>query len=422
MADFEFPSNITIFDYKGAFPYIADIGGIGGIAHQPAKFAAMPSGFVECDGFRSRTTPQGGKETERQFVGPWSQWKAFQAWAMGYAYRSTSTLTPYPAGTVRRSIPAQDPEFPDLWCESCEVMRGEGAWVLDPNNGALFANGQVGVDAKGNLTNPLPCTAFVDNAYGGSIGFITEPPAGAPPGTLPTVTNPTGKYGDGKVRMRLTYRSRLYEVRPDSDVDAIPAAYIATFSAAALASLTPPGEFSRFVERVYGPSIEALPLSRIAAGATQQLQFTSGTFAGKVIPEAGVVMLKSMQVEWRIYSMPDPPIGGLVAMMGCINKFGFDGFYDNLPGYCGFDAGTLLFQQPTWRRRPREVTGNVTYDLSVRALFRGQGWNNALAQDGNWYPFAWVDSSSGKNLGNLYPSIDAKATIFAATPAVQWQS
>lgn len=419
-----FPTVPKIAGYDGAFPYIATIGGLGGIAHNLAKFAQKPADFFEADGYEERDGEQ-GEEVIRTFVGPWSQRLAFKAWALGYSYRQIKN-TGLAQAIIRRVIPAQDPQRPHLFACAAQILtQSSGAWVIDPNNQPLAANGTP-------VAGQIDCTAFIDNVEQGSIGSVTVPPADAPPGFAPVITNPSGKFSDGSCRIRVTYRPRADDILDDTTVDTIP--YVNGTSTIG-GPVTGPGEMARYVERRYLPSIEALPLSRV--NSTNGLQFIPGPgvaggptyapapYAGNAIFEAGVIQIMSLQVEWRIRDMPDAPLQRLMSMMGKVNRYGFDGPYYNLPGYIGFDPGILLFQQPSWTGKYRSRTGNVVWrEVVVRGVARAVngGWNAGPASDGNFYPIGWaVPLGGGSTAYNpVYQSVDAWPAIWAPSPIIQW--
>ncbi len=359
------------------------------IAHNTGKFALFPTNWEEIVGYREREDPQLGFETTRMYVGPWSERLIFRQWVMGVSYR-TNDGTSVPQG-ISRTLPAQDPTYPQLYAVSCELIEASGAVVQDPNNFAINSSNSALDPAQ-----VLPCAAFVDNRYAG--GCVASNVS----------DDQQVKFGDGKALMRVTYRSVPFEVRSNIEI-----------------SFLAGGELGRFVERVYSPTVEALPLARLASTTldpSKALQFITADpvpaiYQGKIVPEPGVIMLPSAQITWIWHAVPSPPFAAMFGLLGKINSVGFDGSYAGLTGYRACDPETLLFQQPSWRRRGRDSGGDVLYDLQIRCLHRPQGWNQLPAPDGNVYPVTWGGDPDGES---IYSTTDFNA-IFEPQVPIRWQ-
>jgi hypothetical protein len=370
-----------------------------GIIHNRSKFAQMPPNWEECEGTVEEDTADGGLVITRHFIGPWSSREAFRLWARGYTMRGNGLGSIFEGGVatvLSRIPPCQDPVVPHLYCTSCRMVETMGAVVMDPSNFPVLGFGVVP-----DPLVPLPTVAYVNNSEGGS--FVL----GGDEDDLANPNVPTGNFLDGRCKFRCEFRSFPFEIRSDAEVAALPVP-----------------EMGRWLERQYLPSIEALPMNKLnAAGGPLALQFNdpdAGDLNDKEIPEAGTLLLPTMQVSLIWYSVPDPPFQVMMNLMGKVNLSVFDGPAGaGVAGYIQFDPETLLFMQPKWRRKPRDSKGSVLFDIALNFLARPKtGWNKFPSPKGNEFYTATFGGSKGAG-EKLYKAGNFN-DVFAPTPVVRW--
>jgi hypothetical protein len=402
-----FPVPINVVN--GAYAPLLPGTNVSHIEHDVKKLNSRPPGWGECDGSgKEQEDDQNGLSVTRLYIGPWSQRVIFRAWLKGTNFRNAATQQ------INRTIPAQDPQYPFLYCTSAEIVAGYGAVGEDPNIQALTAFGSPVANP------PLKAVMYFDNCLDGMTAYDADEEDDEA-----NLVGPTGNAMDGKCTIRAVYRTLPYEVRTDDQVYRV--------------GIGQPGyeELTRFVERSYNPAVEALPLAKIAAGGVRtgdasgllnQLIFVTGPWGfspnpapfgtiGSRVFEPGILLLKTMQISWIWRKVPDPPFLAMLALMGSVNQDGFDGAAASLPGYPLLGSQTLLMGQPTWKRIGRDATGAILYDVTVRATWRGPGWNTFPAPDGNFY---FATFGGGANGPTVYPVMDW-GTIFTTSPAITWQ-
>lgn len=311
------------------------------------KWASMPTGLEEIEGYQARLDGNGDEEV-RYWQCPWSQVAAAKQWFYGYSYIQTDSVlntggNAQPTYHIRRVIPAQDPYRPWLYCETCEVVQGKGAWVIDPENYIRDIGGNY-LDQDGNILGQLqpdPDAAFHNvimpaKVYVDQVG--------------------QENFEDGWAVLRVRYRPRPYPVRNDTQAEAHP--------------LT---ERSRFVSVRREYAIQSLPLYRItvAGGAAQKLLFTAGDFVGKQVPEPGVLLMPTQRLIVTLHDWPLDPDPAIQAAMGKLNI----GDFQPAPGWPVYPSGTLLLSAPTARIVGRNGCGAVSYTIELPMDFRQQGWN-----------------------------------------------
>jgi hypothetical protein len=413
MADFQFPVPPII-----SSTYAPIAGFAGGPSYyvptDQVKLAARPPGWQEIPEGYGEGSDERGSWTTRTYIGPWSQRKLFRLWLRGTAWRDAG-------GNIKRIVPAQDPCDPWQYCQEERIIGGKGAWVNDPNVFPIVNNsgasglyslstgggGGASLSTGGGLLSvgSIPqVMAFVNNDQSGNTAFLDS---------LGNVQLPTGLFDDGMAVIRATFRSVDYQVLNDRD--------------AANSGYTPV-ELCRFVRRHWKPSVEAIPLANIASAGglifvgTPEARPPMGII-GQRIFEAGVRMLPVAQVEWAWLDVPDPPLTMIDALIGKINSVQFDAVGSDL-GYGSYQPYTLLFGQPDYHEKPRDVCGQKLWDIKCRAMYRPQGWNSFLASDGNFYlcrfSKAPSPSVSGEPDSNLVYKFGDFNSIFGASPAIPW--
>lgn len=327
------------------------------IGHDLPKLQDEPQGWRELDGYRERWREDDMVAT-RVFNGPWGQRKTFVDWLLGYSTTIVDPVSPNTAHLLSRVIPAQHPEYPWIYATEVEELTGVGAWTHSNQVFLQAADGNPVLQpfpGAGVLPVPLPMIHYYDSSTHDDSHSCT---------------------------MRVTYRHRDYEVRADADAWA-----------------QPTKELSRYVSRFFQPAIQSLPLSRLSA----QLFFKEGPVAGTNIPEGGVRLLPTMQLQMVWHQVPDIPWDAFAACTGKINSKAFDG----APGYRSYPAGTLLCQAPQVKRM-RSVVGRVIWEITYRFDYRGSitaavgggpaTWNHFPNEEGKFYLAGHYPGSYGANV------------------------
>ncbi len=388
--------------------------------HDLAKLARRPAGVDECDPYREHFGQADGY-TERTYLIPWSTYRVARDWFLGYtttelspgldpavlaAARAfwggipadASLLPPQNVATLKREIPAQDPTHPWLFAADWQVLEGHGVVVEDSVNLALDADGGAILDDDGDPM-VVPTIAYADNSLAGNV-MLGGTPDNLPQRMLDTDLGGdfrTGRFKDGKVRVRVTYRPRKYAILNDQEVAARPA-----------------GELARYVTREEKFSLEVVSLARLAANGSTlpQLRFWEGPalsatvtvdLKGRVVPEAGVRQLPGAILRYTWHDVPDRPLSAYSLVLGRVNSNPFDG----MGGAPLYPAGTLLCQ-PWETTRKVSSTGRVSWDIVFNFMFKPQGWNKFLTAYGKFYGATFsTNSTTGDVNGEpVYPSAD----------------
>lgn len=422
------------------------------------KFLARPGGVEEIDGYRER-----GHATDYQVVRtykvPWSAYRSFRQWALGFSYSEAapgapvlvvttfageqdtlpvgdgddSTYEPPDVIRLHRVVPAQDPQDWFLFCSAFELVKGEGAWVADPRSVVLDPLTLLPLlDEDGNevLTGAI---AYVDNAYSATalrasvydIGDLPgdelhDPPRagdqiipgpmvdpelakGAPPGG-DVSGRPGGPMLADGTPIEPTYNDGFAICR----LTYTPRDY-AILTDAQMAGRN--YELRRYVSRSEEPALYGLPLARLVQGGALQLRFAEGPFAGQVVPEAGVKQFATATLVYTWHEVPDLPRRVMWDTLGHINATPFDGF----AGYPLWPAGTLLCLP--WRvRRGTGASGRVCWTVQFRFMYRPDGWNKLPASDGKLYLATFTNNAAGDPNGDpIYPKSEL-ANLFTIVP------
>jgi hypothetical protein len=307
-----------------------------------------------------------GLRIVRPMIGPWSQYRDFRNWALGY---SIAVANPSGSGgLIQRTIPSQHPKEPGAWCVACKLRKGIGAAILDPQCTVLDNNG-----------NPLNAPIF-DPVSGNPIQnpLTGQPYAPGSPCNLPFVffaENRGGVFFDGQAEVELTYATLTYEIRPDADAYA-----------------NPLGELSRYVERteMYAVQAQSVP---------SQIQFifndpaAPSNIQGKQIPGTPFLIIPTKQLSYRWIDVPVVPEDAINTCIGTVNAKPFDG-----GAYTTYPPGTLLMQAPV-KRRMQTALGAIVWEITYRFDYRQKTWNKFLAADRNYY-------TALANGQTLFPSAD----------------
>ena len=162
-----------------------------GIAYDMNKASyAMPPGWFMCDGYKEHATFNDAGCTII-WEGPWNSRLDFQQWVLGSVWIDDDGVT------LHRDIPCQNPEKPWLYATDCELIAGQGAYVVNPNvvapDGTLDGAGNplaLGMimyqDQSGLAADSLSCKMAVtyrvmdfdilsDAQLGGGVALSTVP-------------------------------------------------------------------------------------------------------------------------------------------------------------------------------------------------------------------------------------------------------
>lgn len=192
------------------------------------------------------------------------------------------------------------------------------------------------------------------------------------------------RFLDGRAKMKVTYRSRDYEVRSDADAER---ARIST----ELVTRTPcPTELTRYVSRKWSYSISAIPLP-LGKGGTV-LKFSEGPAGvlGQEVKAGPPLLLPRKQITYTWHHVPDVPHAAIDACLGRTNLNKFDG----VPGYELFEPDTLLMQPPEINRM-RSVDGRICWEIIYKFDFNPLGWNTFPAANGRSYPATYGGGGVG---------------------------
>lgn len=354
-------------------PYVNNA---SGIAHSIDKINAMPAGWTPND-YTERFSRR-DSYAEMTWIGPWSSRWAFRDWAMG----DCKILGQGGGQFLSRTIPAQHPEDPSLYCVDCDLVEAGPMTALSNTSIPQLATGAFIPAAR-----PLPMVAYV---------------ASSPPDQL----------DDGACTYRLRYAQLNYEVRTDNEMQQLARTGVGG------------GEINRHVERFQTYQLSGLPISKLVGA---QLFFTAGPYTNVPIPEAGVLPLWGQELRYVWHDVPSPPEAVWSACINCVNSAAFDSAGLFKVGHDPYPPGTLLMQSPT-KERHRLQNGRVVWTVTYAILFRPQGHNSFPAADGNIYPAALfgppqaplAPNQPGVPLGNLFKSF-AFDGLFVTGPAVVWQ-
>lgn len=301
-----------------------------------AKLAEMPTSAVEREeGYQEEWGPDEHQKIRRVYGVPWTARDAFKCWAIGYQYTFFNDAgTP----TLCRIIPAQDPEHPWLYAESCRPIKYNGMGI----------NRKIAIlDASGEPVIPS-VTAGVYSLASSSVNPLSQ------------------NANDGMLDYEVIYTPRDYEIRNDTDS--------ADYGG---------GELNRYVVRDKDYSIQSFPVP------LGQVFFTEGPNEGTAIPAFGQNLLFPREaLVYRWLDVPDEPILAIKACMGKVNESPFDG----LSGALTYDAQTLLCLAPK-RRRKRSKTGRVCWEVTYNLLFQPQTWNKFPDATGAFYEALYGDDT-----------------------------
>jgi hypothetical protein len=379
----------------------------GGYSHAYAllKRATRPANCIPVS-MRFETSNNDAREVIRWLI-PSSSRIHFEQWCLGYSYviQCGSPLR----SKIRREIPDQHPEKPNLFAERISFVEAPG-WKASEVTFALAGNG------ADTLLAPPSCfitgyTLGVLDARGNILG------QGDPNADLlqcpAAIDNKGIAHDDALLTVDVEYRPRKYQIHTDTEIDTL------------FAGNFPVGEVARWVEYERVWAIQAIPIAVLnKAGQGQLITFVQGVGqpAGPPTPQSligknvdnGLVFLASSQVIFRWKDVPDVPESQLVAGLGTCNSVDFGGF----SGVPIFPAQTLLMQAPGRIVRTEGTNLRHIHDIEWRFDERPQGWNKGLATDGNYYPMA-----SNGLLGNAIPPFKTSDfyQLFAArTPPVNY--
>lgn len=304
---------------------------------------------------------------------PWTARHAFREWAKGY-----SAIGRDANGNLKlsRTIPAQHPEKPWLFCVECEVTNGAGA--LMPSQVAA----------------PVP--------------------PGSPPILVPFLTFReevigAGSYGDGFALMKCVYRDRPYDIFDDATIAAMNT-----------------GEIGRYVIREPRFSLKGMELpqslrerlvfDKVALSPTTGQQAPEG-IAGIPIPGGAQLLMPLIGLSYLWLEVPLALINWS-AIQGCLGHTNANAF-DLATSWGGpWAAQTLLMQSPEIRYR-RNGVGIMCADIRFKFDFVKNTWNAFPAADGNFY-FANFGTSIETNAlpnGLLAQALDAASAAAKATEA-----
>jgi hypothetical protein len=309
-----------------------------------------------------------GLRIVRPMIGPWSQYRDFRNWALGY-----SIAVPNPNGSgglIQRTIPAQHPKEPGAWCVACRLRRGIGAAVLDPQCFVLDNNGNLIVGPIFDPITGTPITNSLTNA-----AYKTGVPCDLP--FVFFAENRGGTFFDGQAEVELTYATLPYEIRTDA----------ATYA-------NPLGELSRYVERTEMYAVQAqsvpsqIPFIFNDPAAPSDIQ-------NKIVPGNPFLIIPTKQLMYRWIDVPVVPESAINTCVGTVNAKPFDG-----GAYTIYPPGTLLMQAPV-KKRMQTAVGAIVWEITYRFDYRKDTWNKFLAADRNYYTA--LANGNGKT---LFPSAD----------------
>jgi len=302
-----------------------------------------------------------------------------------------------PLSGLTRVPPVQHPEY--AWLYAVEVRRVQGVGIHYQN--------QYATDGLANHFNMI---AFCDAA--------------------------SGKDGLS-CKLQVVYRALDYEVRPDTDLQALPAGG--------------PWELLRNVTRLKNMSLKSLPLPGWV------FKFIEGPFGppnAKTVPQSSVnLMVPYWELTYTWHDVPDIPIKAIANCQGKINAGPFDqpvilsnvfittpytvgeltkanGFtsppvVQGTNDFGGYPPATLLCFPPVITEY-RGTTGRRTHDIAFKFGYNpavgptgSQGWNNFPASDGNYYA-ASATPQGGGAAQNLYQSADFNQLFTQPNPPINY--
>lgn len=327
-----------------------------GIAYDMDKHNAMPPGWFEVEGYRESGSFNDASAT-RVFEGPWSQRLALRAWALGACWMDAD------GKTLHRDIPAQHPELPWLYATDCELVSGQGVFVVNPN-----------------VVPP-----------GSDFGDPDNPPA--PLGMI-QYRDGSGLIGDSlSCSMSITYHVMDFDILSDAQM-AGPTSALSNNGFVSQPSDFALSEVDRYVVKTSVDSLQG------QAFGSNQLLFQTGPNAGS--PIAAVASTKLFPCEELNYvwkNVPKVPQANIDICMGGVNTGTFDPNSRLRPG--GYADGTILCMAP--QKIPKRTSqGLWVFDMVYKFLYKPTGWNNFMDQKGNFYPTAFGYPGTV----TLYPSVD----------------
>jgi hypothetical protein len=391
---------------------------MGGIGYSGAKLANLPP-FEEVGtfgGYKERWSSDGAHEVVRLFKTPWKTRKFFVDQMLGYSY---SYVPPPIAGqqpaspSLIRVIPDQVPEvgYQHLYASDIELVEAAGAWTVDSQ---IFATNDGLPD---DILNPV-LVAGGGGAPGGPVIGANGRPVPAPMIFYFDNTR-GGQSPGGVVTYKVTYRPRMYEVRDEAGMAALPAGN--------------QGELERYVEFERQSSIQGITIPQAPPAG---LYFTNGpagnenkNYGGSLVPQnAAFIYLQTQALTYTWHEVPDEPRDSILSLVGRTNADTFDG----ARGRQSYPAGTLLCQPPVVKKY-RHPNGRYYWRMQVTLLFRQffndllpntvLGWNALPAADGRFWPVNFFTANPGQNVVmnsglSIYPPGDFNQLFVPPTPVL----
>lgn len=312
-----------------------------------------------------------GNESQRLLMVRWDQRYKFVIDMVGH---STPDFA-FGGRLIRRHLPNAHPVMSDLYCVSCELVRGDGVPLSDPRNGLIYF-----VDKKPPISN-------IEILQG------TAPP--------------------GWAVYNCTYRKLPFAVLEDQQV----------------APFEPP-ELYRYVQRKATFATESITYRG------GQFYYVDGTVGAQrtKIPEGPVALLGTQTLYYTHHQVPMPGAGRLPKKMesaieACIGKVNSVAF-DNVtalplqlgrpPGqstlttildpnlllqnYPGHTAGTLLYQGADYTEVENPATGGWNCSITHTFIRRPSGWNKLLRNPTVGFQLVTTDGTATGD--TLYQSTD----------------
>ena len=330
----------------------------------PDKSSAWPEWADEMDGGYTETWSETDKETSRCFRIPYTKRAEFRAYMLGYSrvipnpqFNNGNPAIDQPGtGIISHVIPAQDPEYPFLYCIQCSLLNNESGKA---GRRRLYQADELDQNGLPNNPEPEELTKMRDKL------------------TFNIDDNATSTL-DGTATMRCVYRPKAYRIETDANATGLVFKYGN--------GLAFSREMTRLLERRISYAVTALPLARVQAQAVTKLKFWNpgGAFDGDDIPEPGVQLIPTAEMQY-VWWTPGYSPTIFSNLSGKINDQPFDG-YDGWPL---FSAKTLLFQAPIVEEQERTIRGHRFFKITMRASYRQQTWWNFPAPDGSQLPATW---------------------------------
>jgi hypothetical protein len=314
---------------------------------------------------------QGGVVT-RYLIGPWSQWRQFRSFLLGWSVNIATDGSP-PGGMLSRTIPAQHPVEPQLYVTGVDLMRGIGCPILDPT---VFV-----LDQNGNQLQP-PVMNSAGTEY---IDPVTQQPVANLPMIYYVHNNGDYLTDMGQALLKVTYSHLPYLVKDDATI-----------------ATDPNMEAGRNVTWEYGPNIQAIQVPPAANG---QLRFINSpvvpaSLQGTIIPGNPTLLLPTAEIVATWWDVPDIPFDTIQRCVGKINPNDFPPAANPLFGPPK-PSGTLLCNSPKFENY-RAPLGYWTRKVRFSFMYRDTGWNSFPAADGSgnfgFYPATFNGVPGGNGI------------------------